>query len=593
MRRAADGVITECTPPAFDVRTKVHEYGGGAFAIDHGTIYFANFHDQRLYRQPPGHLPEPLTPAGDQRFADMVFDHDRGRLICIQEDHTVAGEAVNAIVSIDLQGANSVQVLVSGNDFYSNPRLSPDGKQLAYLTWNHPNMPWDGCELCLAAFNPDGTVESPRRIAGGASESIFQPEWSPEGVLHFVGEQTGWWNLYRWRNEEIEALCPMQAEFGRAMWLFTYSTYGFVTSDSILCCYTENGIDHLGCLDTETKTIRRIPAPYTEIDFLKCIHGTAAFIGGSPLHPTSVVMLDVEGDQMTPIREAFEVEFDHRYISQPEEIVFPSAGGRQAHLLLYRPANNGFVGPADARPPLIVLSHGGPTSAASTTLSFLIQFWTSRGIAVADVNYGGSTGYGMEYRRSLHLQWGIVDIEDCCSAALFLAGAGFVDRRRMAIKGRSAGGFTTFACLTFRNEVFGAGSAHFGVADLEIFTRHTHKFESHYLATLVGPYPARRDLYVQRSPINFIDNLRCPLILFQGDEDTVVLPEQSRMMFEAVRRKGLPTAYVLFAGERHGFRKAETLRRALEAELYFLSRVFGFGPADTLEPVDIENDADG
>jgi dipeptidyl aminopeptidase/acylaminoacyl peptidase len=373
------------------------------------------------------------------------------------------------------------------------------------------------------------------------------------------------------------------------MWLFGYSTYGFISANEILCCYTEQGIDHLARLDARRQVLTPISAPYTEVDFLRLGNGIAAFVGGSPVHPGTVVLLDLASHELLPVQSAFRMTMDHAHISRPEAISFPSTGGEQAHALYYPPKNKDFTGSPAEHPPLIVLSHGGPTSAAITTLRFTIQFWTNRGFAVADVNYGGSVGYGRDYRRRLNGNWGVVDVDDCCSAALFLAEKGLADRSRLAIKGGSAGGYTTFSCLTFRNDVFSAGSGHFGIADLETFTRDTHKFESHYLNTLVGPYPERKDLYVERSPINFTGQLRCALILFQGDEDKVVPPEQSQMMFDAVRRMGLPTAYLLFHGEQHGFRKAESLKRSYEAELYFYSKIFKFELDEDLPPVKIEN----
>ena len=589
MRRASDGVVSERTPPGFYVRSTVHEYGGGAFAVSRGSIYFVNFKDQRLYSQPLGGPPEALTPAGGHRYADIILDHQRKQLVCVREDHTGEGEPVNTIVTVSLRGGDSGTVLASGNDFYSNPRLSPDGSQLAYLTWNHPNMPWDGCELRLAPVRPDGILGESCLVAGSHTESIFQPGWSPDGVLHFVAEHTGWWNLYRWKGGAAESLCPMQAEFGRPMWLFGFSTYGFASANKILCCYTQQGVDRLAWLDTSSRELSPIASTYTEVDFLSCGDGMAAFIGGSPVLPSTVVHMDFDGDRIRTIQQAFAVTVDNGYISAGEEIDFPTASHRRAHAVYYAPRNRDFTAPAAERPPLILMSHGGPTSAATTALRYVVQYWTSRGFAVADVNYGGSTGYGREYRLRLNGEWGVVDVEDCCNAALFLVEKGLADRDRLAIKGGSAGGYTTFACLAFRNDVFRAGAAHFGVADLEIFAKDTHKFESHYLNTLVGPYPERRDLYLARSPINFTDELRCALILFQGDEDKIVPPSQSQMMFDAVRQKGLPTAYLLFRGEQHGFRKAESLKRAHEAELYFFSKIFGFEPGEPIEPIAIEN----
>jgi dipeptidyl aminopeptidase/acylaminoacyl peptidase len=589
MRRAQDRTVSECTPPEYYVRSTVHEYGGAAYTVADGTIYFANFKDQRLYRQLPAGPTEPLTPDEGFRYADMVVDATRRRLVCIREDHTRGGEPANTIVAIGLQGGDNGIVLASGNDFYASPRISPDGSQLAYLTWNHPNMPWDGCELWIADVGVDGTLLSAKLIAGGGTEAVFQPEWSPDGKLFFVAEPTGWWNLYSWMNGGVEALHPMQAEFGRPQWVFGASTYGFASKDRILSCYTRNGVDQLAWFNIRTRELKTIASPYTDIDYLRCGLGAAAFVGGSPTAPPSVVRVDLENGELLTVKQAFEVPLSEEELSVPEQVSFPTAGNRTSHAFHYPPRNTVFQGPAEERPPLIVMIHGGPTSSAPPTLRYSVQYWTSRGFAVLHVDYGGSTGYGRDYRRRLNGQWGVVDVEDCCNGALYMVSRGLADRKRLVIKGGSAGGYTTFACLTFRNEVFSAGAAHFGVADLQTFALDTHKFESRYLSTLVGPYPERKDLYSERSPINFVGQLACPLILFQGSEDKIVPPAQSQMMFDAVRQKGLPTAYLLFEGEQHGFRRAASVKRALEAELYFFAKVFGFTPADRIEPVDIEN----
>jgi dipeptidyl aminopeptidase/acylaminoacyl peptidase len=589
MRRTPDGKIMECTPAAFYTRTTVHEYGGGAFTVADGVIYFVNYHDQHLYRQRLGHEPELLTPADGYRYADLEVDHQRQRLICVREDHTVGAEAVNAIVSVSLEGGDNGQILVQGNDFYSSARLSPDGAKLAYLTWNHPNMPWDGCELRVAAVKHDGALEPPQLVTGGPTEAVFQPEWSPDGVLHFVAESSGWWNLYRSDNGTLEALYPMQAEFGLPQWVFGMSTYGFASPTRILCCYSQDGMWHLARLDTDMKELTQIESGYTDIGAIHLGRGFAVFIAGSPTQPVAVVRMDTATGEMKRIRPAFETTVDPGYLSMPEAITFPTDGGQEANGIYYPPANKDFTTPQGEHPPLIVMSHGGPTSCAGTALHYTIQYWTSRGFAVLDVNYGGSTGYGRDYRQRLNGNWGIVDVADCCNGALYLVGQGLADRQRLAIRGGSAGGYTTLACLTFRNDVFKAGASHYGLSQLEILVKDTHKFESRYLYSLIGPYPARKDLYFDRSPINFIRNMSAPLILFQGEEDKIVPPSQSQMMFESVRRKEVAVAYLLFPGEQHGFRKSENIKRSLEAELYFYAKIFGFDQADPIEPVDIEN----
>jgi dipeptidyl aminopeptidase/acylaminoacyl peptidase len=589
VRRTVDGRKTDVTPAPFNARTRVHEYGGAPFAVRDGIVYFSNFEDQRLYRQEIGGQPRPLTAEKNLRYADGVIDQRRGRMICVREDHTAAGrEAVNTLVSVDLSGGESARILVSGNDFYSSPRLHPDGSRLAWLTWNHPNMPWDGTELWVAEVEADGSLARTERVAGGVDESIFQPEWSPDGILHFISDRTGWWNLYLWRGEMVEPLCDMAAEFGRPQWVFGMSTYAFESSERIICAYTAQGAWHLASIDTRTSKLEPIDTPYTEVYGLRAQPGHVLFIAGSPTEPPSVVRLDLDTQQMEVLRSSSDIKVAGSYISTAEAIEFPTESGLTAHALFYAPKNGDYVGTSGELPPLLVISHGGPTGSTPSTLTWDIQYWTSRGFAVVDVNYGGSTGYGRPYRERLSGQWGIVDVDDCANAAQYLVQQGKVDGNRLAIRGGSAGGYTTLSALAFR-DVFKAGASCYGVSDLEALTRETHKFESRYLDRLVGPYPERRDLYQQRSPIHHTDSLSCPMILFQGLEDKVVPPNQAELMAEALRAKGLPVAYVPFEGEQHGFRRAENIKRALDAELYFYSRIFGFELAEAVKPVLIEN----
>ena len=589
VRRGVDGQTTDMTPAPFYVRTRVHEYGGGAFVVSEGEIYFSNFGDQRLYCQRAGTPPQPITPDVALRYADGVIDRHRNRLICVREDHMdTEREAVNTIAGVNLEGSDGGEVLISGNDFYSSLSLSPDGSRLAWLTWNHPNMPWEGTELWVGELADDGSIDRTERIAGGAAESIFQPEWSPDGVLHFVSDRTGWWNLYRWRDGGIELLCQMEAEFGRPQWGFGMRTYAFESANRIICTYNEQGSWRLANLDTLTRKLERIEIPYSEISFLQAGSGCAVFYAGSPTEPASILRLDLATRRLKILRRSIDIAIDAGYLSSPQAIEFPTEDGLTAHAFFYPPTNRDYIPPSDERPPLIVVSHGGPTGATSTTLDLRIQYWTSRGIPVFDVNYGGSTGYGRPYRQRLNGQWGIVDVDDCVNGARYLAERGQIDENRIAIRGGSAGGYTTLAALTFR-EVFKAGASHYGISDLEGLAKDTHKFESRYLDSLIGPYPERRDLYRERSPIHFINRLSCPLIIFQGLEDKVVPPNQAESMVEALRAKGLPVAYVPFEGEQHGFRRAENIKRALEAELYFYAKVFGFELADPVEPVLIEN----
>ncbi|NJO43077.1 MAG: S9 family peptidase [Cyanobacteria bacterium CRU_2_1] len=591
MRRTPDGKAIDITPAApFNARTRVHEYGGGAYQVANGVIYFSNFSDQRLYRQSPGELPEPITPPLDVRYADAVIDQPHHRLICIREDHTAGNhEPANTIVSLSITTSeDGGQNLVSGSDFYASPRLSPDGSKLAWLSWNHPNMPWDGTELWVAELKQDGTLGEAEQIAGSQTESIFQPEWSPDGVLYFVSDRTNWWNLYRWHNDQIEPLYKKVAEFGLPQWVFGMTTYGFESAESLICTYVEAGIQHLARLNTRTLELTDIETPYSHISGLRVASGYAAFIGGSVTQPSAIVRLDLGPGHIEELRRSSEIQVDADYLSAPEVIEFPTENGLTAYGFYYPPNNRDYTAPAGDRPPLLVKSHGGPTSATSATFNPGIQYWTSRGIAVFDVNYGGSTGYGREYRERLKDKWGIVDVEDCINGATYLADRGWVDGDRLCIDGGSAGGYTTLAALTFR-DVFKAGASYYGVSDLEALVRDTHKFESHYLDGLIGKYPEEKQIYLERSPIHHVDRLSCPVIFFQGDEDKIVLPNQAEMMVDVLKAKGLPVAYVLFQGEQHGFRKAENIKRTLDGEFYFYSKVFGFELADAIEPVAIEN----
>ena len=584
-----DGKTIDLTPAPFNARTRVHEYGGGGFTISDGAIYFSNFADQRLYRFDGAGEPRAITPEAEMRYADGVIDRKLNRIICVREDHSATGrEAVNSIVGISLSGAGEQVTLAGGADFYSSPRLNPEGSRLAWLQWNHPNMPWDGTELWVAGIQEDGALIDPVRVAGGDDESIFQPEWSPEGELYFVSDRTGWWNLYRWREGGIEALCPMEAEFGLPQWVFGMSTYAFESANRIVCAYIERGFSKLAVLDTATGDLEKIEAPFTRIESVRAMPGQAFFIAATPTETSAVIRFDLDNRRFETLRRSSEATIDAGYVSVPEAVEFPSENGLTAHGFFYPPRNRDFIAPENERPPLLVMSHGGPTAATSPTLRLGIQYWTSRGIAVLDVNYGGSTGYGREYRERLSGRWGVVDVDDCVNGAKYLAERGLVDGDRLAITGGSAGGYSTLCALTFR-DAFKAGASHYGVSDLEALEVDTHKFESRYTHKLVAPYPERADLYRERSPIHHTDLLSAPVIFFQGLEDKIVPPNQAEMMVNALRAKGLPVAYITFEGEQHGFRQAANIKRALDGELYFYSRVFGFELADPVEPVLIEN----
>lgn len=584
---SANGQRVDVTPLPFNARTRVHEYGGGAFMVANGTVYFSNFADQRLYQQAVGSEPIALTPEAPLRYADTIIERTRNRLICVREEHQDQ-TVENTIAAVSLTD-QSQTILVSGSDFYAFPRLSPDGSRLSWICWNHPNMPWDGTELWTAKIEADGTLETPEKIAGGLEESIFQPEWSPDGNLIFVSDRTGWWNFYRWNptTQDTESLCEKAAEFGLPLWVFGMSTYGFA-GNKIICSYTENGLSRFASLDLDTCELMPIETPYPSIAGLQVCSDHAVFVGGSSTEPTAIVKYDLHTQQFEVLRRASELQIDPGYLSVPEAIEFPTENNLTAHALYYAPKNKDYTAPEGERPPMLVKSHGGPTASTSAAFNLGIQYWTSRGFAVLDVNYGGSTGYGRAYRERLKGTWGIVDVDDCTNGAKYLAQQGKVDGDRLVIAGGSAGGYTTLCALTFR-DTFKAGASYYGVSDLKALAEDTHKFESRYLDGLIGAYPERSDLYDQRSPISAVDRLSCPVIFFQGDEDKIVPPNQAEMMVEALKQKGLPVAYVLFEGEQHGFRKAENIKRALDGEFYFYSRAFGYEPADTIEPVPIFN----
>ncbi|MEZ2232183.1 prolyl oligopeptidase family serine peptidase [Microcoleus sp.] len=642
VRRTPDGKISDVTPQPFNVRTRVHEYGGASFVVASGVVYFSHFADGRIYYQKLDSQPLALTPVVNCRYADGIVDKQRNRLICVREDHTRESEVVNTIVSINLDNGEDIQILAQGEDFYASPRFSPDGSQISWISWNHPNMPWDGTELWIAKIQPDGYLGGKYLVAGGPEESIFQPEWSPDGVLYFVSDKSNWWNFYRTplnpplvrgeagiedsplvRGEAgiedsslvrgeintepplvrgeintepplvrgawgIEPLYEMAAEFGLPQWVFGMSTYAVVSEHKIICTYTQQGQWYLATIDLVTKQLSKIDTPYSDISSLKAQGEKVVFLAGSPTESSAIVQLDLGTSQIEVLRLASNLSLDAGYLSVPESIEFPTENGLTAFAFFYPPKNQDFAAPAGEKPPLIVKSHGGPTAATSSSMNLKIQYWTSRGFAVLDVNYGGSTGYGREYRKRLQDSWGIVDVDDCANGAKYLAQRGLVDSAKMAIAGGSAGGYTTLCALTFR-DVFKAGASYYGVSDLSALATDTHKFESRYLDGLIGPYPERKDLYLERSPIHAAANLSCPIIFFQGLEDKVVPPNQAEMMVEILKAKGLPVAYVAYEGEQHGFRRAENIKKTLDGELYFYSQVFKFELADEVAPVLIYN----
>ena len=593
MFRPHGGEPIDVVPPDFNVRTRVHEYGGGAWFRHRSVVFCSSFDDSRLYRiEAAGSEPQPITPEPPDphafRYADgRVFAGGR-LIVCVRETHG-AGEPQNELVVLPSDGSAEPQVIASGRDFYAAPRPSPDGTALAWLAWDHPHMPFEGTDLCVGALAGDGAMSNGRRVAGSEQESIFQPEWGPDGLLYFVSDRTGWSNLYVERDGEVHALTSEQAELGYPQWVFDLSRYAFLGDDRVACTFTRSAVDGLEILDLESGKLTSLDLPFSSYSSPALrSHGTrVVFAAASPTQPSAVIELDTESGERQVLRRSTEMELDEGYIVVAQAVEFPGTGGQTSHGFYYAPTNPDYEGPKGELPPLVVLVHGGPTAHVTTALDLEIQLFTSRGIAVIDLNYGGSTGYGREYRDRLRGTWGVVDIEDSAAAVRYLAERGDVDPARVQITGGSAGGYTTLMALAVRDE-FASGASYFGVADLVTFHADTHKFESHYDDYLVGPWPEAMDLYRERSPVTHADSISDPLLLLQGLDDKVVPPSQSEVIVEALKRRGVPYAYIAFEGEGHGFRKAENIKRAADAHLSFLGQVSGFEPADEIEPIEIE-----
>jgi dipeptidyl aminopeptidase/acylaminoacyl peptidase len=597
VRATPGGGHEDLTPPGSNARDGVHEYGGGSWAAQDGVVYYSEFSDGLLYRTLPGQtapeggaIAEPITPEGALRYADISVDAPRTRLICVREDHRPAGLPVNEIVAVPLLPPGSPPaepiVLVSGADFYGPVRLSPDGRQLAWLTWTLPDMPWNGSQLHVADLDAGGRPGASRVVAGGRGESVAEPAWSPDGRLHFVSDRSDWWNLYRLESDgSITALAPMAAESAGPQWVFGLSSYGFAGDGSIVASVRASGLDRLWRIRPGTAPTA-IAVPYLEIGDIAVSGSSVIMSASSPAEPPHVARLDLVTGALEVMRRTSGAVFAAAEVSIPRHIEFPTEGGLTAHGLYYAPHNDAYAAPAGELPPLRVLSHGGPTAAAGAGFRGVIQFFTSRGIAVVDVDYGGSTGYGRAYRSRLDGQWGVVDVDDCINAARYLVAAAEVDPDRIAVQGGSAGGYTTLAALAFR-DFFTAGVSYFGIGDLTGFDEHTHKFESRYTESLVGPWPETRDLWIERSPILHVEQMKAPMLILQGLDDKIVPPSQAEQIVAALAAKGIPYAYLPFEGEGHGFRKAENLRRSYEAELSFYGQVFGFEPADAIERLEL------
>ena len=672
-------LLQDVSPEGVSVRSLVHEYGGGAYAVAGEYAFYVDYSDQRIYMikvesgTAAGQSPLAISPKGDFRYADLSVDQKTKRILAVLEDHTpvlagLAGEPKNSIVAISYAAAEACLnnsdlnpghkksqiedpigsqiesqiesqikspvesqigsqiesqigspiespmgkqkanigttsppvTLAEGFDFYSFPRLSPDGSKLAFMRWNHPNLPWDDSQLVLADLGPDGLPVAERVVAGGEDCSVYQPQWGADGKLYFVCDSSGFWNLYavtNFQTLEARSLVPRvfaQCEFGLPMWVFGQSTYVVAGENLIICAVNRRGLWHLARLELDFDAghkLIEIPSPYTDLAYLALGADKVAMLAGSAKRPTSVVEFDWSLRSFTTIRSSAADVPAGGYLAKPEVIEFPSENNKTAFAFYYPPTNRDYRGPDETLPPLLVKCHGGPTGAASSVLSLGLQFWTSRGFAVVDVNYGGSTGFGREYRKRLNGQWGVVDVDDCVNAVKYLVKEGKVDKDRVAISGGSAGGYTVLCALTFK-DVFSAGASHYGIGDLEALVRDTHKFEARYGDNLVGPYPQAKAVYLERSPINHIDRLKCPVIFFQGLEDKVVPPNQAEAMVEALAAKNIPVAYIAYEGEQHGFRRAANIIRTLEAELFFFRTIFKIESAEVLNGVAIRNWSD-
>jgi dipeptidyl aminopeptidase/acylaminoacyl peptidase len=590
VRRSADGTVTDVLPAPWNARTRVHEYGGGAWTVSGGTLWFTEFTDQRLYRlDPDSDTPVPVTPEPDVRAGVRHADLDvtAEGLLAVRETHPADGGPADVVNEIVRVGTDGTEVLVSGPDFVAAARPGPDGS-LAWLQWDHPYMPWDAAQLVVRT--PDG---SETVVAGGPGESAVQPEWDADGSLWFLSDRTDFWSLYRWRSaSDAELVLDVGSDIAGPQWVFGQSRYALLSDGRIALAYGRAGSDRLAVLDRDSG-LRELDLPYGTFRYLTAQGTTVVCVAGSPSSEPVVLRVDADSGSREVLRPARDLGVDPAWFSRPEHVTFPTedrgTGIAEAHALVYPPTNPEASAPEGDLPPLMVIVHGGPTAGAVPVLDVEIQYWTSRGFCVADVDYRGSTGYGRRYRDALQGRWGVLDLDDVVACARYLADSGRVDPARMAITGGSAGGYTTLAALTMRPGTFTAGASHYGVADLGALARETHKFESRYLDGLVAPWPSGADVYAERSPINHVDALDTPLAVFQGDEDEVVPPDQAEAIVAALRKKGVPHAYRLFAGEQHGFRKAENIRAALDGELSFYAQVWGFDmPAgEDIEPIDV------
>ena len=573
VRLNKNGSPEQLTPSDISVRSRVHEYGGRAYSIDGEDIYYSKFSDQKIYRRLPDGGDQALTIEG-LRYMQCVANHEHQQLICVREDHRGEGEAVNTLVRVSLTDGGEGEVLFQGTDFVSSPQLSPDEKSVAFITWSHPNMRWDDTQLRIVSLAEDGSAESDLEVPQEGNVSIKNPQYSEDGTLYFVADFENWWTLYR-LDENGRPLLVLDQEI-------EIGSYGFESDTEAVITYSKDGIAHLARVDLATGELVNIGESFSKADSIAAASSGVYFRGATSHSQYSIYKL--KGDSYEEIYKPDGPVIAAEFLSSPQYVTFPTGTNEEAYGFYYPPNNPDFEGSDDTLPPLIVKVHGGPVGATSSTLDPSVQFWTSRGFAVFDVNHRGSTGYGRAFRKKLYPNWGIVDIEDASSGVKWLTAQGFVDADKVAIRGGSAGGYTTLAAMAFQ-DTFKAGASWFGVSDLEALARDTHKYESRYLDQLIGPYPERKDIYIERSPINSVDKIRSPLLLLQGLDDKVVPPNQSEMIFDALKKNCIPTAYLAFEGEGHGFRQPANKIKAMNAELDFYGQVFGFQPAGDIERI--------
>tara|TARA_B100000579_G_scaffold86857_4_gene68197 strand:+ start:42531 stop:44465 length:1935 start_codon:yes stop_codon:yes gene_type:complete len=590
VKQASDGKISDVIPKEFNSRNAVHEYGGGSYAVGQKNIYFTNWDDQRIYKV-NGENVNPITkePPFEKsiRYSDLTLSIDEEWLFCVRETHFKKEEAKNELVAISTT-ENSQIVLCTGRDFYSSPRINPTNKEICWLEWDHPNMPWDGTELFIANFDLDGLSEI-KFIDGSKNISIIQPEWSDSGELIYISDESGWWNLKKYSENTNSTILNEKSDHGGPSWQFGFRTYFVKDNNIYLKGISKNKNKGLiRKISISGQILETNEVFHTSINDLTHHENKAFYIGASPVSNSEIVSYDLMNKNEETIKESNPVKIDIEEISIPEEISFPTTQNAIAYGYFYKPKNKNFQGESEEKPPLLVISHGGPTSATSNALNLSIQYWTNRGIAVADVNYRGSTGYGKKFRDSLKGNWGVYDTDDCIAAVDHLSEKGLVDSSRVAIKGGSAGGYTTINALTFHDR-FAVGATYYGIADLSVFIDDTHKFESKYLESLIGKYPEEKEKYYERSAINFTDQLSCPMIIFQGTEDKIVPPSQAEIMAQGLRDKKIPFSLIMYEGEQHGFRQSKNIISSLESEIYFYSKVLGFKPFDKLKEVEIEN----